>query len=376
MAFSNRFSFVGTPVIPKPDAKRPLLVDGETSDHTNKYRRSTFGVKESDKNMGWVEAFGGQQKTIKTVDRDGKNIEIDWADRFDEEVVKNVAGYRKFVLNLGEEFGGRQEFISAYDFLGAVGEWLPQYKGRVAVTGQFTKDWYKDRYTDRFQFQSIYAVVDDERKSRLSLTMDVFYNAGCVDDTDWKSEKRIVLNGYISQYINKDEGHKYIPHQFIFSGAKYDEANEKHMKILKYKQKYLKTKSKTFVHIPWDVVLLNGAETVEFTADMLTDAQREQVELGIKKVEDFRPKGDIYGSKITEYRLFDPKLQGEFENGLVDTELKEDQFAEEIYEPATEEKIEDVMKKAEAKTAKAKTETEEDEPPFDATPSVGDDELF
>lgn len=371
MAFSNRFSFVGSPVIPKPDAKRPLVAECETRDHSGKYRRANLGVKESDQNMAWVEAFGSQQKVIKTVDKDGKNIEIDWNDRLDDEVVKNVANYRKFVLNLGEEYGGRQEFISAYDFLGAINEWLPKYKGRIVVTGQFTKDWYKDRYTDRYQFQSIYAVTDEARKNRLAVMLDVYYNVNCIDDTDWKTEKRIILNGYISQFINKDEGRKYIPHQLVFSGAKYDEANENHMRILKYKQKYLKPKSKTYVHILWDIVLLNGAETVEFTADMLTDAQREQVELGIKTVDDFRPKGDIYGSKIMEYRLFDPKLQGEFENGFVDTEMTEDEFTEEVYEPATEEKLEDVMKKAEAKATK-----NEDEPPFGTEESVSDDELF
>lgn len=369
MAFMNRFSFVGTPVLPKQESKRPFYSESESKDHATKYRRVTLGIKESDQNMAFVEAFGAVQKTVKTMDKSGNKIEVDWKDRLDKDVVQNVAGYRKYVLHLGDDFGGRQEFISAYDFLAAVNEWLPKYKGRVAVTGQFQKDWYKDHYTDRFQFQSIYAVTDDNRKSRLALTMDVFYNKESIDETDWKSEKRIYLNGYISQYINKDEGTQYVPQQFVFNANKYQDDNPQHMKLLNYKLKYVKTKSKTYVHIPWDVVLLRGAETVEFDESMLTDAQREQVELGVKTVDDFKPKGDIYGTKINEYRLFDPKLVGDFENGFVDTELTDTEFQEQIYAPATEEKMEDVMKQAEA-SAK-----DDEDAPFDAD-SVDDEELF
>lgn len=370
MAVSNRFSFVGTIVIPKPDSKRPLLMDGESHDHTTHYRRSTFGVKESDRNMAWVEQFGAAGQTIRTADRDGNKIEIDWKDRFDEDVVKNVANYRKFVLNLGDDYGGRQEFVAAYDFLGAVSEWLPKYNGRVVVTGQFSKDFYNGKYMDRFQFQSIYAVTDDERKNRLGVTLDLYYNVNSLDTAEWKDSKRLYLNGYVSQYINKDEGNKYMPHQTILDATKFDESNERHMKLLKYRKKYLQVKNKTYVHVPWECVLLSGAETVEFTADMLTDAQREQVELGIKSIDDFRPRGDIYGSKIVEYRLFDPKLTGDFENGVVDTELTESEFENEIFEPATEEKLEDVLKEAEDKKS-------EDKAPFDADESsVDDDELF
>ena len=361
MAYMNRFSFVGEPVLPKAESKRPFYSESDSKDHTTKYRRMTFGIKESDQNMAFVEAFGAEQKTIKTMDRDGNKIEVDWADRLDNTVIGSVANYRKFVMNLGEEYGGRQEFVSAYDFLKAISEQLPHYHGRVVVSGQFQKEWYKDHYTDRYQFQSIYAVTDDDRKNRLSLTMDIFYNKDSVDIADWGSEKRIYLNGYVSQYMGKDEGTKYIPQQFVFNGAKYDPDNAAHMKLLAYKRKYIETKSKTYVHIPWEVVLLRGAETIDFDESMLTDQQREQVELGIKTIDDFKPRGDVYGTKINEYRLFDPKLVGDFSEGVVDTEMKDDEFQESVYVPTTEERMDDVMKAAnEEASEKTGTDNEVD----------------
>ena len=119
-------------------------------------------------------------------------------------------------------------------------------------------------------------------------------------------------------------------------------------------------------HMIWEVVMLNGAEEVEFDESQLTKAQKEQIELGIRTLDDFKPKGAILGGRVNEYRLFDPKLTGDFAEGLVDTEMKESEFEEEIYRPAVDEKLDDVVEKAESK--KEETKTEES--------TVDDDDLF
>ena len=114
----------------------------------------------------------------------------------------------------------------------------------------------------------------------------------------------------------------------------------------------------------WEVVMLNGAEEVEFDESQLTKSQREQLELGVRTLDDFRPKGAILGGRVNEYRLFDPKLTGDFADGLVDTEMKESEFEEEIYRPAVDEKLDEVVNKAESKSEESKTE------------EIGDDDLF
>jgi hypothetical protein len=121
------------------------------------------------------------------------------------------------------------------------------------------------------------------------------------------------------------------------------------------------------VHIPWEVMLLRGAEDVEFNESMLTDAQKEQVELGIKTVDDFRPRGQIFGDKVNEYRLYDPKLTSGFEDGLVDTKMKPSDFEEDVYVPAKDEKLEDVIKEAESK--------KKEEVPFEEDDDA-DEDLF
>ncbi len=362
----TRFNFTGTVSLPKADAKRPFVKEMEKNGR--KMLSLNFGIKESDNNMAFVEAFDGEQDTIKTMNSDNEKIEIKWADRFDKESLDAVASYRKTVVDLGEEFGGRKEFLAMYDAIEFLRENLPQYKGKVTVTGQMTKEWYKDRYYDKFKIQSVYA-VDDEKKSRLLIIADIYYNKESVEKDDWKSEKKIYLDGYVQQYINKDEGTKYIPQRFVFNASKYDENNEKHQALLDYKLKYIDVKDKKMQHLLWECVMLNGAEAVEFDESQLTKAQKEQVALGIRKIEDFRPAGSIFGERVNEYRLFDPKLTGDFADGLVDAEMTASEFEEEVYVPGgSEEKLEDVVKKAEDKPAK--------EEKAEKTEEVSDDDLF
>lgn len=380
MSYQSRFSFCGTPVIPKQkaDTKRPFCKEitkkDEKTKETKKMLSMTFGIKETDMNMAFVEAFDSQQKVIKTMDTDNEKLDVDWDDRFDEDIISKVASYRKYIVDLGDDHGGRQEFITAYDMIEHLREYLPDYNGRVVVTGQFTRDWYakKKMYFSKFRVQNVFA-APEERKNRLLLTMDLFYNKASLDDSDFDESKKMTLDCYIEQYINKDEGRKYVPIQVVFSGAKYDLENEKHKKLFDYKMKYIKVKNKNMVHIPWEIVLLRGAEEAEFDESMLTDSQREQVELGIKTVDDFRPKGNVYGDRIDEFRLFEPKLEGDYADGVLECDDTADEFEEKIYVPAQDETMEEAKKNSKSSSKAKKDEDEDDEPPFDKDDDDDDD---
>lgn len=386
MSYQARFNFVGTPIIPKPkkeDSGRPFCKEiTKKDDKTGKKREMlsmTFGVKESNTNMAYVEAFDSVQETIKTMDVDNEKLDVDWDDRFDEDIISNVASYRKYIVDLGEDYGGRKEFITGYDMIRHLQEYLPEYDGRVVVTGQFVREWYakKKTYYSKFRIQNVFAAPED-RKSRLLITADLFYNKDSFDDSDFDETKKITLDCYIEQYINKDEGRKYVPIQVVFSAAKYDLEKERHQNLLNYKLKYLKTKSKNMVHIPWEMVLLRGAEEADFDESMLTDAQKEQIELGIKTLDDFRPKGNIIGDRIDEFRLYDPKLEGDYADGLIDADDDKDEFEEKIYQPPMDETMDEAKKNSKSK--KKKAEKDEDDEGDNATSvdedDVEDDDLF
>lgn len=402
MSYQARFNFVGTPVIPKQkaDSKRPFCKEITKTDERTKEKRKmlsmTFGVKETDLNMAFVEAFDSVQPVIKTMNTDNEKLDVDWNDRFDEDIVSQVASYRKYIVDLGEDHGGRQEFITAYDMIEHLRKHLPDYEGRVVVTGQFTRDWYakKKMYFSKFRIQNVFA-APEERKSRLMITADLFYDKSSLDDSDFDENKKMTLDCYIEQYINKDEGRKYVPIQVVFSGAKYDLENERHKKLFDYKMRYIKPteitvdnktvklKATQKVHIPWELVLLRGAEEADFDESMLTDAQREQIELGIKTLDDFKPKGNIYGDRIDEFRLLEPKLEGDFADGLLGAEDTPDEFEEKIYQPPQDETMAEAKNNSKRSSAKNKSkDDDDDEPPFDEDDKkpddggVDDDDLF
>lgn len=363
----SNFNFTGNMLFPKADSQRPFIKSfSGGKDKKTPMLSLNLGIKASDNNMSFIEMFGMEQEVIKTMSKDNEKIEINWNDRFDEESVKAVANYKKYTIDLGEGFE-RKDFISPYDAILYLKENLGKYSGKICVTGQWDREWYKDRYYDKFKAQNFYA-VDDEVKNRLGLSAVIYYDKNSVDESDFKSEKRIYLNAYIKQYINKDDGSKYIPQQFVLDGSKIDFNNEKHEELFNYRKKYMKTDKKTVVHMNWDITYINGADTVEFTINQLTKAQREQVELGLATLESFKPKGDIYGNKVVDFRLSKPNLVGDFSDGLVDTEMTLKEFEEQVHVPnVTVEKLEDVMKKNEELESKKETE-EQDE--------VSEEDLF
>jgi len=320
--------------------------------------------------MAFVESADSPTDTIKTMDTDNNKIEIAWADRLDPDVIKTVANFKKYIVNLGDDFGGRCEFITQYDMIKYLADALPEYKGKVVVTGTYSKSYSKGTYYDKFRIQNVYAAEED-RKNRLGLTLDFYYNKESVDKADFKTDKKIFLNGYINQYINANEQNKYIPMQLVFNASKYNLENEKHKALYDYKMEYVDIANKNMVHMAWEVVLVRGAETVDFTYDMLTEKQKQQVDLGIRELEDFKPKSNIVGDKINEFRLFEPVLRDmgkgdDFSDGLIDLDMKMSEFEEEIYVPnAQEEKLEDAVKKSEKEKPEKETAENEDDDEMD-----------
>ena len=372
----NRFSFTGNLVLPKENSKRPLVSEKEISFVRNgktvkmNLTSLNFGIKESDTNMVFVESADSPTDTIKTMDTDNNKIEIAWADRLDPDVIKTVANFKKYIVNLGDDFGGRCEFITQYDMIKYLADALPEYKGKVVVTGTYSKSYSKGIYYDKFRIQNVYAAEED-RKNRLGLTLDFYYNKESVDKADFKTDKKIFLNGYINQYINANEQNKYIPMQLVFNASKYNLENEKHKALYDYKMEYVDIANKNMVHMAWEVVLVRGAETVDFTYDMLTEKQKQQVDLGIRELEDFKPKGNIVGDKINEFRLFEPVLRDmgrgdDFSDGLIDLDMKMSEFEEEIYVPnAQEEKLEDAVEKSEKEKPEKETAENDDDDEMD-----------
>lgn len=363
-----RFNFVAKVECNGQDAKVPGF--REINGKANGISMNLVAVAEQN-NRAFMECAGFKNDVIKTFDNDNNKIEINWEDREDEDVIKKVANYRKNVIVLN---GERREFVATLDFIQFIRDNIDEIKGKdFTITGQIQKNEYNGKISDRFQIQNMFEVTE-EKKHQLRVYGDFFFNADGIDLADWKSERKITFNGYTKEYMNKEHPSAYVEKTITLDASKIDLTNEKHVALLAFRLKLMgvaldgenvKISLKKNTYYANNVVLgyVNGAEKIEFSADQLTDTQKEMVALGIKKPEDFAPAGAIYGNRVQLYKLVDFDLRGKYEDGMVKLDEKASEFEENIYSSVKEETVDDFEKKMNKPVEK---KSDED----------GDDDLF
>lgn len=400
---NTTFNFTGEIFLPREDAKNPFVKETNYTDkRTGKEIKAlsmNFGVRSDSANMQFVSLFASDNKDdFKTFDRDGNKVTVPYAERKDKDILKNLSSYGLYTAFLGdanelsvlksaienddyadaETYGAtdresaqqlinsineeRISFLSPYEFVAYLREELPKYKGKVTVTGQMRKRYYNGKYTEEFSVKNVFA-VSDVAKTKLKLRMDFFYNKDSVDKSDFEATKKVYVSGYLDQYINSTEKNKFIPQMLVLDASKVNFDNEKHQKRWDYIVKSVTTKEKTFVHMPFEISLINGADTVEFTEDMLTAAQKEMIDLGMRTLEDFKPRGLIYGNRVREFRIIAPDLTGDFKDGAIKCDFTEKEFNENIYNPNKTVDVEAEVKKTSSKPV-VEEDDEDDEDLF------------
>ena len=348
-----RFNATGELKFNSLESKLPWKREGKTK-NGDKYMSLNIAVASTKANRLMGECFGCQQDEIKTMNTDNEKISIAWSDRNDPEVIKQVANYKKHIVDLGD--GDRKEFVADYDFVKYLEEHVDELKdGNYTITGSSTLNEYNGKLSQRFQIQNVYK-ADDEAKKQLKVTFDFFYMVDGVDFADWKEEKKIRISGYTTSYVAAEKKNMYVAQDIVFDASKIDFDNEKHVKLLTFKLKQMGIgldgdkpvnnlkKNKVF---KMQVICsyFNGAQEVEIDESMLSENQKMALELGLKELKDFA-EGSVYGDRIIEYKVIDFNLRGEYENGYVTLEDKVSEFEEEVYVAATPETEEDVIEKS------------------------------
>lgn len=338
------FNFVGELLIPR-NAENFYKSWHKTDDRGRAKARNSikFGVKESGRNVGYVTLTGFEMDDIRTYDTEGNQLIIEWGDRLQPEVARNVSFGRRYKVNLGKDYG-EQTFVTQYDMVEYLADMLPNYPDMVRVTGAWEKNPYKGRISDRFVIQNVYGVTPDT-VPKLELTMEAFYNGDCVNAQ--KSDEKIYLDCYIGQYLGQN-GHVFFHQNAILCNAAYDFENPKHVALWDFKKSFLEGLSKKKMYrMAWNCRYINGAEEVNFDESMLTTAQKAAIEVGLATLDDYKPKGELYGSKIQEVRLASPKLTGDYTEGIVECDEKVDDILSQIFTFEEEESLEAAVAKEE-----------------------------
>lgn len=295
-----------------------------------------IGIK-SGGNCVFITCQGTKNKTIRTMDNDNKQIEIAWEDRLDPDVIKSVASYRKWTIDLD---GEQKSFITAWDFIEVLEDVLPTVTERVNVRGDFTIRPGKTRNYESFNLQHI-SLAKAEEKNHHKMNVLLHWRKG---DIDKASDGKWYIPSYVEMYVSKDEGSKFFPMQVVLNTSVFDLTKEKHKAQLDIRTKCLEPKTSKWISLPWEVNVLSGAEEVQFDETMLTPLQKALIDSGDAVLSDFAPRGQIYGASVKEYRLGKPLVRDDYAEGPIEAPMTASEFESKIYQPIVEEKLDDIMK--------------------------------
>lgn len=403
----NEFDFIGELGLPRDDSKFHDINDNGKGWEGH---RLNFGVKESQLNSVFVEMYGGHRPKGTNVvnsftkgnkENKGGKIEIPWADRLKPEVIDMVADFVKIVVDLETDFDkkskyielgyrirnieydgtaeeketlpklkeeykelatNRYEFLSEYDAILFLSKALKENSShKFRIKGNVKLNEWKGKYYKKYDIQSM-EIVPNDYTNQLKTTLDIYFDKHALDEASFKEDQKIFVNGYLKDYNGATKKDGFYPQTFVINGSKLDMENENHVKMLDVLKAQFKVKGRNYHHLQWVVNAYRGAEKVEISNDDLTAEQKLLIDTGLAKVEDFAPKGGMFGTNIEEMRLVKPILKGQFDTGAVDTDLSEDDFMELLVKSTADVKLEDVIvKKEDSPTEDVKAEKVDEE---------------
>ena len=309
---------------------------------------------------------GGQNSDGSKVK--GENIQVKFANRAKPDIVESVANFKKFVIDTElpgrrqnlehaidkfksgeitdeqmEQLGvktlaeceeafeksnkKRHEYIFEYDFIEFLNKLIakPEIKDwNWHVTGNYTLEYNSkdDKWYRKFNPQRIYRAADDaEVKSQG--TFGVVFGKEAIDDTDFDETGKIHINGFIGQYLgNPYKKVCYSPMMFTIDGNGDDKAKKKALgfkKIFTFPNEC----EREYREIGITCDILDGAQVVELSEDMLTDEQKENIEFGLITLDDIKRElgKPVYGDKVQDIVIVG--LARGYSGGAKDTEYTE-----------------------------------------------------
>lgn len=373
----GRFSFIGSLYIPNEPVSTQNLGTSEW-----KKTRLGIGVK-NDQNLQYItmeDIHSDKVKTTKLFSIDGEQFEVKLEDTTKQEVIDKVADFSKITIDLETDFEKKKEYtklifkkrnhefkkeedktdedrekIAEYDaqikelatnrisfvhmkdaitFLNTA---LPLLKDKkLRINGDVKSNFYNGK--NSLQYVPNYIeIVPDDSEEQLEAYIDFFFDKDSLDDD--KNLKKLIVNGYIGEKVKKLD--KLYPLTVVVDYNKIDETNDIHKALLDVMKGYFDITDKKQVHkIGLELNVINGAEKVEFDESMLTDKQKTAIAVGLNKLDDFKPKGNVYGDRISELRVIKGDLSA-YPNGAIEVFPVKD-LEDYLYQDDSDVKVEDV----------------------------------
>jgi hypothetical protein len=309
----------------------------------------------------------------------GESLKIPFKDRLTSPKIAEVAEYRKFVFDLEKpgrryklekaaekikegtsltdeelaEIGlndesevndalkksskKRHEFISDWDFAEFIKQVIDsgKYSDKKFVirgNGDYSYSDSKQRVYESYVPQRIYLANDDAEEHSTG-TIKIVYNKDSFDDMSVEEKGKYYVNGYMFEYDRNRKGNIPVPVTITIPAVPDDADDKTKRRAEAIKHKFM-VDDDTYKELGVEVNMLNGAQRVEITDDMLTDEQKEDLECGLITLDDIRADlgGSVYGDRVQEYQF--NKISRGYTKGRLDSVYSDDDM---IIKPIEEE---------------------------------------
>ena len=191
----------------------------------------------------------------------------------------------------------------------------------IKGNGEYSYSDKNQRFYESYVPTRIYLAAPNAEQSSTA-TLNIIFNHESLDDMSADEKHKYYVNGYMMQYDNNRKENLPVPVTIAIPIGD-DEKSQKWAERVKHKFMF-EDDDESFKEYGVIVNMLNGAQRVEITEDMLTDEQKEDIEFGLITLDDIRKDlgGGAYGDRIREYQFVKP-ARG-FMKGREDTVYKEE----------------------------------------------------
>lgn len=256
----------------------------------------------------------------KGPDNKSTKLNISWDDRFDQALIDKVAGFSLFEVDTDtsehrasleqledktdytKSVSKQKKFVFDSDFLDYVNKVLNNERSQDMIFKIYGDIAYsysseKNQYYREFHPQKITRVAADTAQSSNANT-HIFFASSDIDRSFVLDTGDIIINTHTQYYDTTVKNDAFVPLQFRIA------ADSKFATGLLRK---LESPTKDGIEIrEYGIVYdcVNGSPQIEFTEDMLTEEQKEDIECGLTTFEDIsKAMGFVQGDRITENRI-------------------------------------------------------------------------
>lgn len=251
----------------------------------------------------------GFSKSDKDDNGKRKMVEVDWEDRFDEDLLDTIDDFSFITVGVEKDVKEKtvyKKFLSAYDAVDYLNEHLED--GMVVnVKGNLKYSEYEGNISVQKEITSIaLSGAEDESSYKAKFTQTILLDNKSIGKKD-KEKGTITLDGYVVDYVGspKIDGEKVVVKQNVTFPKTFEVAvNEDDEAItLKMLQRYFKvSKKNTLNEITVVGDLIEGGSIVNITEDDIPDDIKELIEMGLYSEEEAKAKCAV-GNNNREKRM-------------------------------------------------------------------------